>query len=137
MKTNYKKFIKNREKNYYNFSIKTYLQEIIKKIIIYFFNWASIAGIRTSFSAVGSNLSTTCPSLSTKNLVKFHLISGFLSKSESALENISFKILVSLCLGSNPSKPYLLLSHLNKGNSFSPLTSYFANWGNLVAWQKV
>ena len=96
-------------------------------MIIYFFNCASIAGIRTSFSAVDSNLSTTCPSLSTKNLVKFHLISDFLAKSGSALESKSFKIGVILCFGSNPANPFLLLSHLNKGNSFSPLTSAFAN----------
>ena len=45
---------------------------------------------------VGEYLPITFPSLSTKNLVKFHLISVFLAKSGSALDNKSFKIEVRL-----------------------------------------
>ena len=42
-----------------------------------FYNNASTHLLTFSIFSVGSNLSTTSPFLSTKNLVKFHLISDF------------------------------------------------------------
>ena len=86
----------------------------------------------SSALVVGSNLATTFPDLSTKNLVKFHFISDFLAKSESFFESISVNTEVSLCLGSNPENPFSSFKYLKSGIAFSPLTSTFANWSNLT-----
>ena len=78
----------------------------------------------------GEYLPTTLPSLSTKNLVKFHLISPSFLVDVLIFSTAFIAILFF--------KPIILSSfiwsfiYVYNGNSFSPLTSALVNWSNEV-----
>lgn len=59
----------------------------------------------SAMSAVGSKRAATLPSRSMMNLVKFYLMSGFLSQSGSALAHISSSSALYGC-SPNPPKPF-------------------------------
>ena len=72
---------------------------------------------------VGSNRSTTFPSRSIRNFVKFHLISGVLRKSGWVRYNPLSSSGVRGWFGSNPPKPFCSFRYLYSGCVFSPFTS--------------
>ena len=85
-------------------SLLTHLKIAIR--ILLFYQSKDVMQASTSFtSAVGSNLATTFPSRSIMNLVKFHLMSGFLSHSGSASANIFSRSALNSCSW-NPSNPF-------------------------------
>lgn len=73
-----KKIRKEIEKNS-DLKISKIFKKRKKEIMKNYYNISFIASSTTCMSSVGSNLATTSPFLSIRNLVKFHLISELFS----------------------------------------------------------
>ena len=102
----------------------------------YYYKYFLISTSISSLTDVGPNLPTTLPSLSTKNLVKFHLISSGFTHVVLILAIAPIAILFFNPTGALSSLAFSF-KNLNNGSALSPLTSILENLGNVVLYVNV